>query len=58
MKISIKEIASLIDGKISGDDTLEISNVAKIEDAKPGELNFSLSVFLRKIFFLQQKLLQ
>jgi UDP-3-O-[3-hydroxymyristoyl] glucosamine N-acyltransferase len=40
MKISIREIASLIDGKISGDDKLEISNVAKIEDAKPGELTF------------------
>ena len=40
MKIGIREIASLIDGKISGDDTLEISNVAKIEDAKSGELTF------------------
>jgi UDP-3-O-[3-hydroxymyristoyl] glucosamine N-acyltransferase len=40
MKIGIREIASLIDGNISGDDTLEISNVAKIEDAKPGELTF------------------
>ena len=40
MKISVREIASLIDGKIFGDDTLEFSNVAKIEDAKPGELTF------------------
>ena len=40
MKIGIREIASLIDGKISGDDALEISNVAKIEDAKSGELTF------------------
>jgi UDP-3-O-[3-hydroxymyristoyl] glucosamine N-acyltransferase len=40
MKIGVREIASLIDGKISGDDTLEISNVAKIEDAKSGELTF------------------
>ncbi|MDP2365109.1 MAG: UDP-3-O-(3-hydroxymyristoyl)glucosamine N-acyltransferase [Ignavibacteria bacterium] len=40
MKISIKEISSLIDGRISGDDSLEIFNVAKIEDAEPGELTF------------------
>ena len=40
MKIGIRELASLIDGNISGDDTLEISNVAKIEDAKTGELTF------------------
>jgi UDP-3-O-[3-hydroxymyristoyl] glucosamine N-acyltransferase len=40
MKIGIREIASFIDGKISGDDTLEISSVAKIEDAKSGELTF------------------
>jgi len=40
MKIGIREIASLIDGNISGDDALEISNVAKIEDAKSGELTF------------------
>lgn len=40
MKIGIREIASLIDGNISGDDSLEIYNVAKIEDAKPGELTF------------------
>ena len=29
MKISIKEIASLIDGKISGDETLEIFKCCK-----------------------------
>ncbi|MFZ1519872.1 MAG: UDP-3-O-(3-hydroxymyristoyl)glucosamine N-acyltransferase [Ignavibacteriaceae bacterium] len=40
MKINIREIASLIDGKIFGDDTLEIFNVAKIEEAKPGDLTF------------------
>ena len=40
MKINIREIASLIDGKIFGDETLDINNVAKIEDANPGELTF------------------
>jgi len=40
MKIKIREIASLISGKISGDESLEIINLAKIEEAKPGELTF------------------
>ena len=40
MKISISEIASLIDGKIFGDKSLVISNVAKIEEAKPGDITF------------------
>jgi UDP-3-O-[3-hydroxymyristoyl] glucosamine N-acyltransferase len=40
MKISIKEIASLINGSVSGDINIEIDNVAKIEEAKPGDLTF------------------
>lgn len=40
MKINIREIASFIDGEIFGDDKIEIGNVAKIEDAKPGDLTF------------------
>jgi UDP-3-O-[3-hydroxymyristoyl] glucosamine N-acyltransferase len=40
MKISIKEIASLINGTVSGDINIEIKNVAKIEEAKSGELTF------------------
>ena len=40
MKISIKEIASLINGNVSGDIIIEISNVAKIEEAKQGDLTF------------------
>ncbi len=40
MKISIKEIASLINGNVSGDINIEISNVAKIEEAKQGDLTF------------------
>lgn len=40
MKISIKEIASLINGNVSGDINIEISNVAKIEEAKQSDLTF------------------
>ncbi len=40
MKISIKEIASLINGNVSGDINIKISNVAKIEEAKQGDLTF------------------
>ncbi|HEX9251809.1 MAG TPA: UDP-3-O-(3-hydroxymyristoyl)glucosamine N-acyltransferase [Ignavibacteriaceae bacterium] len=40
MKISILEIASLINGSITGNNNLEINNVSKIEEAKPGDLTF------------------
>lgn len=40
MKIKIREIASFIDGEIFGDDKIEIENVAKIEEAKSGDLTF------------------
>jgi UDP-3-O-[3-hydroxymyristoyl] glucosamine N-acyltransferase len=40
MKISIKEIASLINGSVSGDINIEINNVSKIEEAKSGDLTF------------------
>lgn len=40
MDLSIKDIARLVDGKIEGDDTLFVTGVAKIEEAKKGELSF------------------
>ena len=40
MKFSIKEIASLINGSVSGDSNIEIKNVAKLEEAKSGDLTF------------------
>lgn len=40
MKINIQEIASLVNGTITGEANLEIINVSKIEDAKPGDLTF------------------
>lgn len=40
MKISIREIASLINGTVSGNINSEIHNLAKIEEAKSGDLTF------------------
>jgi UDP-3-O-[3-hydroxymyristoyl] glucosamine N-acyltransferase len=40
MKISIRDIASLIDGSVTGDIDLVISDVSKIEDAKSGDITF------------------
>jgi UDP-3-O-[3-hydroxymyristoyl] glucosamine N-acyltransferase len=40
MKISVSEIAALINGIVFGDVTIEISNLAKIDEAKTGELTF------------------
>jgi UDP-3-O-[3-hydroxymyristoyl] glucosamine N-acyltransferase len=50
MNLKIREIASLIDGKISGDEFLEISNVAKIEDAAHGDLTFLYLSSYEKFF--------
>jgi len=40
MKISLKQIAELIGGKIIGDENLFFTNVARIDEAKKGELTF------------------
>ncbi len=40
MKVILKEIADFIGGKITGDEKLEIKNLAKIEEAEPGDLTF------------------
>lgn len=40
MKLSIREIASLTNGKVFGDESVELKNVAKIEEAKIGDLTF------------------
>lgn len=50
MKISIGEIASLINGKISGDETVIINNVAKIEEAAQGDLTFLYLPAYEKFF--------
>ncbi len=40
MKITLSDIAAFIGGEITGDGNLEIKNLAKIEDAVPGDLTF------------------
>jgi len=40
MAILLKEINSIIDGKITGDESIGISNLAKIEEAQKGDLTF------------------
>lgn len=40
MIISLKDVAGLIGGKITGDENVEIKNLAKIEEANPGDLTF------------------
>ncbi|MBX2974756.1 MAG: UDP-3-O-(3-hydroxymyristoyl)glucosamine N-acyltransferase [Ignavibacteriaceae bacterium] len=40
MKISVKEIAELTGAQIFGDETVEISNLAKIDEAKQGDITF------------------
>ncbi|MDY0082160.1 MAG: UDP-3-O-(3-hydroxymyristoyl)glucosamine N-acyltransferase [Ignavibacteriaceae bacterium] len=50
MKISISEIASLTNGKISGDESVLINNVAKIEEAVQGDLTFLYLPAYEKFF--------
>src|SRR3989304_5386864 len=40
MKISLSEAAALVGGKIFGNENQIITNLAKIEEAQPGELTF------------------
>lgn len=40
MKVTPLLIASMIGGKVEGDENIEITGFAKIEEAKPGEISF------------------
>ncbi len=40
ISLSVKEIANLVSGKVIGDENTEIHSVAKIDEAKPGDLSF------------------
>ena len=40
MKFTISQISQLLEGEIEGDDTIEIRNVARIEEAKKGDIAF------------------
>jgi len=40
MEITLKEIAEFVDGKLIGNEKIVIKNLAKIEEAQPGDLTF------------------
>ncbi len=50
MKINIREIASLVNGTVSGEANLDINSVSKIEDAKSGDLTFLYLPAFEKYF--------
>jgi len=50
MKINIREIASLVNGTLTGEANLDINNVSKIEDAKSGDLTFLYLPAFEKYF--------
>jgi UDP-3-O-[3-hydroxymyristoyl] glucosamine N-acyltransferase len=50
MTVTIEQAAAFINGKITGDRLIEINNVAKIEEAKPGELTFLYHKSFEKFF--------
>lgn len=50
MKIKIEDIAELVNGTVYGNNNLEIENLAKIEDAKSGELTFLYLSSFEKYF--------
>jgi UDP-3-O-[3-hydroxymyristoyl] glucosamine N-acyltransferase len=50
MKINIREIASLVNGTITGEANLDINNVSKIEDAIDGDLTFLYLPAFEKYF--------
>jgi UDP-3-O-[3-hydroxymyristoyl] glucosamine N-acyltransferase len=49
-KVNLAELASLVDGRVVGDDTLEIEGFAPFDAAKPGDITFiTNSKYLKKI---------
>ncbi len=48
MNITVKEAAELVGGKVFGDENLVFTNVAKIEDAKKGDITFLYSSSFEK----------
>ena len=54
MQISLKDIAKLVNGKIIGNSELSISSLAKIDEAKSGELTFLYLPAYEKFFILNQ----
>ncbi len=54
MKITLADIAAFIGGEITGDSNLEIKNLAKIEEAVPGDLTFLYLSQYEKYFNLSK----
>jgi UDP-3-O-[3-hydroxymyristoyl] glucosamine N-acyltransferase len=50
MEKTLKEIAELVDGKLFGDGSVVIKNLAKIEEAVPGDLTFLYLPVYEKFF--------
>lgn len=50
MKIKLREIAKLVSGKITGDESSVINGLAKIDEAKNGELTFLYHPAYEKYF--------
>lgn len=50
MKISLREISNLVNGKISGEQELYINSLAKIDEAKEGQLTFLYLPAYEKFF--------
>jgi UDP-3-O-[3-hydroxymyristoyl] glucosamine N-acyltransferase len=50
MLIALKDIAELVNGKIVGDEDISISSLAKIDEAKTGELTFLYLPVYEKFF--------
>lgn len=40
MELTVKQIATLLEGEVAGNDLLKISSLAKIEEGKPGDISF------------------
>ena len=40
MKTTVREVADFVNGKVYGDVNFEITNIAKIQEAKEGDLTF------------------
>ncbi|MFD2935628.1 UDP-3-O-(3-hydroxymyristoyl)glucosamine N-acyltransferase [Spirosoma flavum] len=40
MKFTVKQIATLLEGEVAGNDTLAITGLSKIEEGKPGDISF------------------
>jgi UDP-3-O-[3-hydroxymyristoyl] glucosamine N-acyltransferase len=56
MKINAERIAQLINGKVEGDKTVEVSSFGKIEEAKEGQLAFLANLKYEGFFILQRRL--